>query len=281
MERGIDLEDIILRDTDISKIYESGQCFGISKNDLKAGEYWCTSGSRFCRVVSRGTDSVLSCFKKDKDYWWNYFDMDTDYGIIRDRYRGDSEISEDVVGVSEGLRMLKQELPDCLISFMTSQRKSVPAIRTAISKFCETYGKSYNLAEYFGEEYEGYTIYTFPSKDRLGEVKEEILEELGFGYRAPYITSCIGMLGEDWMNVNYLSSCGYEEAKSQLKRLYGVGEKIANCVLLYALGYREAYPRDVWILRFENWYCGGHFDDEKYRDIVGIIQLWQYYFILH
>ena len=177
--------------------------------------------------------------------------------------------------------MLRQEFPDCLISFITSQRKSVPSIRTAISKFCETYGNKYNLADYYGEKYEGFEIYTFPDRESLSKVSEEGLEDLGFGYRSGYIVSAIGSIwGTEW-EVDRLESLGYEEAKSQLMGLYGVGVKIANCVLLYSLGYRDAYPRDVWILRFENMYCNGHFDEKRYEGIAGILQLWQYYYMLH
>lgn len=278
------MKSIVLKNTDIEKIYKSGQCFGISKNPSIDGEYWCVSGNRFCRVVDRGDCScLLTCFDEDEHYWLNYFDMETDYYKIAMEYliKDNTNLSKDVVRCSKGLRMLNQELPDCLLSFITSQRKSVPAIRTAIDGFCKKYGKCYKLEDYFGDEYTGIEIYTFPDEDRLERVDVEGLDSLGFGYRSSYILSAIYNMKEDWMETNYLKSCGYDEAKFQLMRLHGVGVKVANCVLLYSLGYKDAYPRDVWIQRFEDEYCNGHFNDEDYKGIAGIIQLWQYHFMMH
>lgn len=273
---------ILLNNTDIGKIYSSGQCFGISQNPYNTNEYWCVSGQRFCRVVYKSSlVSELTCFDEDKKYWLNYFDMETNYSDIAKEYleKDGSEVCKDIVGLSAGLRMLNQEFPDCLISFITSQRKSVPAIRTAVSGLCRIYGKCYNLEDYFGSEYAGFEIFTFPAQEDYDKVDIEVLDDLGFGYRSLYIVSAFTAL-QSGMSGEELRKIGYLEAKDRLKCLHGVGEKIANCVALYSLGYKEAYPRDVWIERFEEDYCGGKFVDELY-DKAGIIQLWQYYFMLH
>lgn len=276
--------DFILKDTDISKIYRSGQCFGISQNPYRVDEYWCVSGNKFSRVIYQGSnESLLTCFDGDLDYWLEYFDMNTDYLSVADEYINidGTSLSRDIVELCGGLRMLRQEFSDCLISFITSQRKSVGAIRTAISKYCEKWGNYYNLDEYFGSEYMGYGIYTFPSMEKYSSIGIEELEVLGFGYRAPYIVSALGWLSESGVKPERLGEIGYSEAKRHLMGLHGVGEKIANCVLLYSLGYRGAYPRDIWIQRFEEEYCNGRFNEELYGDRAGIIQLWQYYFMLN
>lgn len=277
---------VTLYNTSIDKIYKSGQCFGISQNPYNLKEYWCVSGDKFCRVVS--IDALvceLTCPVEDKEYWLHYFSMDVDYKQIGLFYidEDNTELSEDIIEKTKGLRMLRQEFPDCLVSFIMSQRRSVPSIRTSIGRFTEKYGKCYNLSEYYGKEYSGFSIYTFPQKDRYFSIFSDIdgLKEIGLGYRAPYVSEAFRWLLSSGLERNNLSRMGYEEAKIKLKGILGVGEKVANCVLLYSLGYIGAYPRDIWIQRFENAYYQGHFYDNHYPYTAGIIQLWQYYYIMN
>ena len=193
-------------------------------------------------------------------------------------------ITKEVLKASEGLILLNQEHFPCLISFITSQRKSVSAIRNLISEFCYTYGNYKQVKDLLdpNDEILNTTIleglYLFPTlNDALNKVSLDSLTELGFGYRSTYIYEAI----HNFVEPSYYRDKSYAEAFNKLQSYFGVGVKIANCVALYSLGYFDAYPRDIWIQRFEEEFYGGLFDEEGCEGYAGIVQLWQYYYMLN
>lgn len=136
-----------------------------------------------------------------------------------------------------GLRVINDEFFPCLISYLCSPQMRIPRIKQMHN----------DMAEKFGEvrEVEGIEMRRFPTLEELSEVSEEELRELGVGYRAKYIVESVKILKDGFEHEEILEM-DYEEAREQMKELYGVGDKVADCVLLFSRRFHEAYPIDTW-----------------------------------
>ncbi len=139
-----------------------------------------------------------------------------------------------------GLRLIRQNPWECLISYICATYKSIPAIKHMLN----------NLAQKFGEEtpFDGKTFYTFPTPEKLGAATEQQLRECGLGYRARYVQATAQTIQRGY-DLEALRKLPYLEAKQALMEFSGVGAKVADCVLLFSLGKTEAFPVDVWVKR--------------------------------
>lgn len=152
-----------------------------------------------------------------------------------------------------GLRIVQDEFFPCLISYLCSPQMRIPRIK-----------KMHNdMAEKFGEirEVDGIKMRRFPTLEELSEASEEDLRDLGVGYRAKYIVESVKILQEEFEHEKF-EELDYEEAREHMKSLYGVGDKVADCVLLFSQGFHEAYPIDTWAKQaLEENYPELHSDD--------------------
>ncbi|MFB6208890.1 MAG: DNA-3-methyladenine glycosylase [Candidatus Nanohaloarchaea archaeon] len=136
-----------------------------------------------------------------------------------------------------GLRVVQDEFFPCLISYLLSPQMRIPRIK-----------KMHNeIARRFGEEVEveGEKLLRFPGRDELSGVSEQELRDIGVGYRAKYVVETLDILGNGFDETD-LEEMDYFEAREHLKKLYGVGDKVADCVLLFSKGFHEAPPLDTW-----------------------------------
>lgn len=138
----------------------------------------------------------------------------------------------------QGLRLLKQPFGEALLGFLCSSTKQIPQIKL----ICE------QLAARFGEAL-GEGLHTLPDWPRLANVSESALRECGLGYRAKYIAGTAACLAAQPDLLRQMETLPYAEAKALLLQLPGVGEKIADCVLLFGAGRFEAFPVDTWMLK--------------------------------
>ena len=163
----------------------------------------------------------------------------------------------------EGLRIIQDEFFPCLISYLCSPQMQIPRIKQMHNEIAREYGET---VEHAGEE-----LVRFPDMEELSEATESDLRDLGLGYRAKYVARTIEILQEEGLSI----SSDYKEAREDLKRLYGVGDKVADCVLLFSLEFLEAYPLDTWALKSaEKHYPDLHSDDydeasENLREYFG------------
>jgi N-glycosylase/DNA lyase len=137
-----------------------------------------------------------------------------------------------------GLRIIQDDFFPCLISYLLSPQMRIPRIKKMYNSIAEKYGEEI--------EFQGRTLNKFPTQEQLSEASEEELRELGVGYRAKYIVETVKILDEEDFNEYHLREISYLEAKEKILELYGVGDKVADCVLLFSLGHLEAYPIDTW-----------------------------------
>lgn len=248
-----------VNDFTLSQILECGQCFHFDKLDEEV--YKVVAFGRAVKMEQ--TDKVLRIYGSSmEDYegiWKLYLDMDNDYGLIKQSVIKADGALKTAVDEKSGIRILNQDFFETLISFIVSQNKSIPQIKQCVK----------NISHRFGDEvigYNGEAFYVFPDVQRLHDATEEELRECKVGFRAPYIKNATEAVYSGAVTKEKLDELDIAQARELLMTIKGVGEKVANCVLLFGLGRREAFPVDVWMKRImEQMYFDGK--DTKKQDI--------------
>ncbi|MCS7096135.1 MAG: 8-oxoguanine DNA glycosylase [Candidatus Bathyarchaeota archaeon] len=182
-----------------------------------------------------------------------YFGLRDNLPLILNHIAKDN-IMKKIVSAFMGLRILRQKPWECLISYICATNKNIPAINQMLSNLARKLGEKTSL--------DGYSFYTFPSVEKLAKASLKTLTQCGLGYRAEYVHETAVKILNGEIELESLRSKGYEEAKSELMTLPGVGAKVADCVLLFSLGKLEAFPVDVWIKRALLGHYAEHFDRE-------------------
>lgn len=186
-----------------------------------------------------------------------YLRLDDDLEAIYACIDTDSRIHE-AIAEYRGLRLLRQEPWECLVSFICSANSNIPRISASMEALAQSYGRQLRLDDYVG--------YTFPTPEKLAEAGEAALRDLKLGFRAKYVARVAEIVALGEVKLESLRHLPYQEAKEVLTSLPGVGDKVADCVLLFSLDKLEAFPIDRWVLRaMEEWYLDGA--KLSYRDI--------------
>lgn len=258
----------------VEHIAASGQCFRMNK--ITGSEYSLVAADRYITLEQVDENRVsLSCdLKEFEEFWQYYFDLAYDYNsIVGSLLSGEDEFLRKAASYGYGLRILKQELFEILITFILSQRKSIPAIKHCVEELCRRFGER-KTERSAGTEY-----YAFPTPESLANASLEALRETGLGYRDVYVKQTSMAVAGGAINLNSLHKLGYEEAVNELMKLSGVGIKVANCVALFGLHQIDAFPIDVWIDRILNSIYDNKFDTAKYKGYAGIVQQYMFYYI--
>ncbi|MGM0686099.1 MAG: DNA-3-methyladenine glycosylase family protein [Promethearchaeati archaeon] len=142
---------------------------------------------------------------------------------------------------ANGLRIINDPFFPCLISFLCSIWKSIPCIRGLVEGIRKQYGSAYT--------FRGETTFGMPTPQQLAAAEVNALKDLGLAWRSEFIVKSTRSILEGDIIPNAILDMQYEEAHKTLKQLHGVGNKVADCVLLFSLGFLEAFPMDVWINR--------------------------------
>lgn len=178
-----------------------------------------------------------------------------------------------------GLRVLNDEFFPCVISYLCSPQMRIPRIKQMFNKMAREYGEA---VEFSGEE-----LLRFPTREEMSDATEEELRDMGIGYRAKYIAETLKILEEEDFDSRKVREMDYEDAREEMKRLYGVGDKVADCILLFSLGFHEATPIDTWGQKaLENHFPELHSEDyheisrnmrEKFGDKAGYAQEYMFH----
>lgn len=265
----------------IVQIADSGQCFRMNRIENKDNKikYGLVAYGRYLELTMVGEDRVeLSCSEEEYELVWkDYFDLSYDYGdIIHNLMNGEDEFLKAAAHYGSGIRILQQEPFEAMISFIISQNKNIPAIKSCIESICERFGESK-----VSEECGGIRYTTFPDPETLAAAAKEELRALKTGYRDEYIIKASQAVVDGVINFSKLKQTSFEEAVKTLKTVHGIGEKVANCISLYGLHHIDGFPVDVWILRVLAEIYDNKFDKEKYKGYAGIIQQYMFYYIRH
>ncbi|MCR5651819.1 MAG: DNA-3-methyladenine glycosylase 2 family protein [Lachnospiraceae bacterium] len=258
-------------DLDLNKIAYSGQCFRACR--LSDDTFRFITGNHRVDI----TDESLRNGKKTEDrtvlditcgedewerIWHPYFDLDRCYADIRGSIPEDDLYLRRAAAAGAGIRILRQERFEMLISFIISQRKSIPAIRTSVEKLVNLYGR------------DGF----FPSAQDMKDATAEELGLCGIGYRTPYILSAVDRIVHGEIDLDALDRLDDDELFDELKSFYGVGDKVANCVALFAYHRTGRAPVDTWIKKVIDEQYGGINPFPSYGNDAGIMQQYIFYY---
>ena len=208
---------------------------------LADGSFYGIADSRETRVKKQG-DSLLffNTSEKDvRDFWINYFDLNVDYEAVLSRLCRDEKISlaSSLYGT---IRLLNQEPFETLCSFIISACNNIPRIKSIIKTLCES----------FGEKCEN--GYSFPSADVLASLNEDDLSVIRAGYRIPYLLDAARKVKSGEIDFDKIRNLSEDEARKELMKINGVGKKVADCTLLFSLGFKDCYPVDRHIARADS-----------------------------
>lgn len=186
---------------------------------------------------------IVECENNDKNYFYNYFDLDRDYKqIYNSALNSDFEIIKTSARLGKGIRILNQDLTETTFSFIISQNNNIPKIKSTIEKLCCNLGGQKTITF----ENEVITYFAFPSVKKIAKTDIETLRTFSLGYRAEYIKK----LAENILNgysLEKLKELSTKELTSELLSLYGIGMKVANCVTLFGFHRQDSFPVDTWI----------------------------------
>jgi len=256
-------------DFDMDLIAESGQCFRWDKVD---DDTYRVIHGEDCLYLSREGPKTY-CFECGEDAlgsWEDYLDLGEDYSSIRGRIDADRDpflhaAAED----QKGIRILRQDPWEMLITFIISQNKNIPGIKRCVESLCRAAGDE--RVDVRGERY-----FAFPGPKATADLGHEILRSCSLGYRCDYILAAAEAVLSKDLDLEALKDAEEAETIERLTSIHGVGPKVANCISLFGLHHIDAFPVDVWIKRILDAEYPDGYPAEEYSPYNGVYQ--QYMF---
>lgn len=267
----------------LKHIFECGQCFRWNKEE--DGSYTGVFKNSVLNVKAENGNIIFKgiCNGNIKDIVIDYFDLDTDYGKIKEELKKVDKYLEESINFGSGIRILNQDLWEMLISFIISANNNIPRIKGIIERMSKKYGKEiiYNKKTY----------YTFPTAQELSKASIEDLRSLGLGFRDKRIYETTQKIKNNEFNLEQIKEIKDTNLiKEKLETLPGVGPKVADCILLFGLKRFEVFPIDVWVRRVMNDLYIKKEDETKvnkkeieelaktkYKNLAGIAQQYLFY----
>lgn len=257
----------------VMKTFDCGQCF---RFDPTAGDWSDVRGivGNYPVRIRQLDGGVEIDGEGDRAFWENYLSLDTDYSAIDalllsalDR-ENDHAVMTAAAKCGEGIRILRQDPWETLISFIISQNNNIPRIKKIISAMCERYG-----------EHLGDGAYAFPTPEALCDAGEDGIFQLRCGFRAKYIYDAARKVADGEIDLGAVSAMkDYADADAYLRRISGVGPKVSACALLFGFGRLDAFPIDVWVKRIMEKRFPDGLDYERFGEYAGIAQQYLFYY---
>lgn len=256
-----------LKDFNVSQILDCGQIFRYSIIGNTALVY-----SQDKKATIKTQDKKAEIITKDVDYFINFFDLKTDYSKIKNKLNKDKFLKP-AITFGYGIRILNNDAYEMLVSFIISANNNISRIKKSIDYLCTNFGK--NMGEYFA----------FPTLNELKKASVDDYCKAGLGYRAAQMFETIQKLTEN--DIQNLKQMPRDEQFKFLVSLKGIGEKVANCIMLFGLGVKDVFPVDTWINKVYNKLTNTNSTDrkritkeltEKYGNLSGYAQQYVYYY---
>ena len=276
----------------IKQILECGQCFRWER--ISDTNYIVVAYRRVIEIVQEGDNVTIHNTNIDdfKNIWRNYFDLDTDYSTLKVELSKDETLKKSVE-FGYGIRILNQDPFEMLISFIVSARNSIPSIMKTIKKMSEKWGDELS--------YKGNTYYAFPTPEQFKSATLEEIKETGASFRSKYIFDTIGKVNSaieakksgiltDELRIfdlDYIKALPTDECHVALQNFMGVGAKVADCIMLFSMEKKSAFPVDVWVKRaMIHFYVAPDvslnkirvFGRDKFGELSGLAQQYLFYY---
>ena len=264
---------VTVNNMDLAQIADSGQCF--RWNRAGDGSYDIIAFGRYLNIKQDGNSFTLNCSEQEwEEIWSSYLDIGTDYEGIGSSIRqsGDEYLNR-AYECGNGIRILRQELWETLISFIISQNNNIKRIKGSIEAICSKAA----LPVIASPSTAGYR---FPGPS---DIDREFFNdrELGLGYRDVYLADMYEYAVNNPGFPDDLKTMSNKEAFVKLKSFKGIGDKVANCVCLFGLHHIDAFPIDTHIKQILNTHYPEGFDFERYKGYAGIIQQYMFSYKLN
>ncbi|WP_075809335.1 DNA-3-methyladenine glycosylase family protein [Paraclostridium sordellii] len=229
-------------DFDPKHIFECGQCF--RWKDQGDGSYTGVAKGRVINVSREGDTIYLKNTNLEdfKNIWKDYFDLDTDYSKIKNELRNMDEYLEKATEFGWGIRLLRQDPWEMIISFIISSNNRIPMIQKAIKNLSREYGT------YIGS-YEGEDYYDFPTPQQLSKASIEEIRACSTGFRDKYIKSMTEEVIKNNDDVYSYRNLSTEDCIKELLKFNGIGPKVGDCIALFGMQKYDTFPVDVWVKR--------------------------------
>lgn len=228
-------------------IFENGQCFRWEKEE--DGSYTIVAKGKVINVSKHEDEIILenTNLKEFESIWYAYFDFGRDYVKLRKELSKIDQHLNKAANFGDGLRILKQDAFEMIISFIISANNQIPRIKRSVDLLSERCGEA--LGEFRGKE-----RFAFPNIEAVANISDEDLAAIKVGFRDSYIKTTANMILNGEVDIDKLIELDYEEAHKELMKLSGVGPKVADCILLFAFSREQAFPVDTWVIKIMNEY---------------------------
>lgn len=267
------MEPIFIEHFNLRQIADSGQCF--LWQQLAENRYAVRTQGRCIVAAQEGEQFTFSCTQDEFETFWRaYFDLDEDYGAIKAGIDPADAYLTAAAAYGSGMRVLRQDLWEVMISFLISQNNNVKRIGSSVRGLCEAYGRAC-------ESPEG-TYHNIPEPDDLADATAADFAALGLGYRARYLESLVREMRGDGLPRlrEQLAAMADDEAHARLMELTGIGRKVADCICLYGLHRTDRFPVDTHIRQILDTHYPEGFPFARYQGSLGILQQYLFYYKL-
>lgn len=247
---------------------ECGQIFRYKK--LENGGYAVYSQDKYAELSYDGEGRVV-VQTDERDYFWKFFDLDTDYGAKVERISELSPLMREAANCGKGIRILNQDLTEMIFSFIISANNNIKRIQLIVERLCDKLGKDTPYGK------------AFPTVQAMANAPVELYTQIGAGYRDKYLHDTANKLLN--YDLSQLAAKDSVQARKELLTFMGVGPKVADCILLFGMRRGDVVPVDTWIKKvYHEHFEHGHTDHEiskffceLFGDDAGLCQQYLFY----
>jgi N-glycosylase/DNA lyase len=229
---------------DVDNSINSGQVFLWQKNEM---DWYGIDGQNILKINQRGKIKSISNTKTD------FFRKNDDIQKIIKSISKDKTIKK-AVKEYEGLRIFNQDPFQCMISFIISSNSNIQKIKNSLEKISKKFGTKVIV--------QNKEFFLFPKPEKIAQASINEIKTCGVGYRAPFIKEAAKMFISKKVNFEYLKNSDYNETKRNLRLIPGVGNKVADCIMLFSLNKLDAFPLDTWMIKILEKYYSNEFQIE-------------------
>ena len=230
-------DKIILYNPDSFNIRHILECGQVFRYKNLGDCYQVISSNKIAKIFTYNDRVEIET--SDPEYFYNYFDLDTDYSKIKEEL-SKYDMLKDAINYGNGIRILKQNLFETIISFIISANNNIKRIQGIIER----------ISEHFGTKKD--CFFAFPTLEQLKNATQEYYKSLGAGYRSAYLVKVVGQLENKQFDLYHLKELPTPILRKKLISLAGVGPKVADCILLFGFGRKDVFPVDTWIEKVYN-----------------------------